>query len=49
MKVFQYREQDVSFSPFFFVLSIFICNFAAETCEKGNIMAAGLKKLSLCA
>ena len=23
------REQDASFSPFFFVLSIFICNFAA--------------------
>ena len=23
------REQDLSFSPFFFVLSIFICNFAA--------------------
>ena len=24
------REQDLSFSPFFFVLSIFICNFAAR-------------------
>ena len=23
------REQDLSFSPFFFVLSIFICTFAA--------------------
>ena len=24
------REQDLSFSPFFFVLSFFICNFAAR-------------------
>ena len=23
------REQDLSFSPFFFVFSIFLCNFAA--------------------
>ena len=24
------REQDASFSPFFFELSLFICNFAAR-------------------
>ena len=26
----KYREKTASFSPFFFVLSIFICNFAAD-------------------
>ena len=25
------RERNASFPPFFFALSVFICNFAAET------------------
>ena len=33
------REQDASFSPFFFVLSIFICNFAPEL----YVLSVGLR------